>query len=467
MKPLRVARRVRLTPRAFEAAAAFQALAGGARQAFLIERGGWGGEPETACLGWGPAAVFRLSRGRLLARGARALSGANPLAALGRSLQAVLAARAGPAWAGGAVGYLAYEVVRHVEPIPARPHLAEEGLLMVFDRALMHDYRTGATELVLWDRSAAAAREEAAVVEKALSASPSFSLSRLRRERAGVRVHKQIKLTSLLGRSGYMAGVRRLKEHIRAGDIFQAVLSDQFRASVRPGDLALYRALRTSNPSPYHFLLRDGGQSFVGASPERLIKVEGRLALYSPIAGTRPRSPSASRDRRLEAALKRSPKERAEHLMLVDLGRNDLGRVCRPGTIRVSRFMDVRRFSRVMHLVSELEGRLERGKSAWDALEAAFPAGTVTGAPKVRAMQLLHELEPAARGFYAGAVVQLDPLGNLDSCISLRSIRLTPSGAVLQAGAGIVADSNPAREYREVLDKLEAGRRALAAAALL
>ena len=463
MKPLRVARRVRLTLRAFEAAAAFQALAGGARQAFLIERGGWGGEPETACLGWGPAAVFRLSRGRLVALGARALSGLHPLAALGRSLQAVLAARAGPAWAGGAVGYLAYEVVRHVEPIPARPHLAEEGLLMVFDRALTHDYRTGATELVLWDRSAAAAREEAAVVEKALLAVvPSLRV----RGEGRVRVNS-VKLTSSLGRSGYMAGVRRLKEHIRAGDIFQAVLSDQFRASVRPGDLALYRALRTSNPSPYHFLLRDGGQSFVGASPERLIKVEGRLALYSPIAGTRPRSPSASRDRRLEAALKRSPKERAEHLMLVDLGRNDLGRVCRPGTIRVSRFMDVRRFSRVMHLVSELEGRLERGKSAWDALEAAFPAGTVTGAPKVRAMQLLHELEPAARGFYAGAVVQLDPLGNLDSCISLRSIRLTPSGAVLQAGAGIVADSNPAREYREVLDKLEAGRRALAAAALL
>src|SRR5581483_5204828 len=206
---------------------------------------------------------------------------------------------------------------------------------------------------------------------------------------------------------------RTLKERIRAGDIFQAVLSDQFRSRRRPDDLALYRALRASNPSPYHFLLRDGGRSYVGSSPERLIKVEGRRALYSPIAGTRPRGASAAQDRLLERQLKRSPKERAEHLMLVDLGRNDLGRVCEPGTVRVARYMDVRRFSRVMHLVSELEGRLERGRTAWDALSAAFPAGTVTGAPKVRAMQLLAGLEKAPRGFYAGCVLQLDPLGNL------------------------------------------------------
>ena len=371
----------------------------------------------------------------------------------------MMRARRGPPFAGGAVGYIAYEAVRHVEPVPARAGLSEEGVVMVFDRALVHDYRSGMTELVLWGPTASGRKDEetAAKAEHMLASAPPLPA-------LGNGSGAPCALTSTLGRSAYMSAVRRLKEHIRAGDIFQCVLSDQFRARVRPGDLALYRALRAANPSPYHFLLRDGAQSFVGASPERLVKVEGRRVLYSPIAGTRPRSRSRARDLRLEAALRRSPKERAEHLMLVDLGRNDVGRVCEPGSVRVSRLMDVRRFSRVMHLVSEIEGRLERGKTAWDALEAVFPAGTVTGAPKVRAMQLLAGLEPVPRGFYAGTTLQMDPLGNLDSCINLRSMRLGSKGAVLQAGAGIVADSDPAREYREVLDKLEAGRRALGVA---
>lgn len=447
-------RRVRLAVPGFDAAAAFAALSAGARRAFLLERCGWAGEPESACIGWGPSAVLKIVDGRLSAEGLRVPAGGNPLEALGRALEGLGRADAGPAWAGGAIGYLAYEAVRHLEPVRSRSDLREEALVMVFDEALVHDYRDGSTEFVSWRGSAPEKVEAAARALRARQAHRSMNgAAALPWPPAGA-----------LGRRGFLAGVRRLKEHIRAGDIFQCVLSEQFRVRTRVAALDLYRALRAMNPSPYHFLIQDGSRAFVGSSPERLVRVDGRRVLYSPIAGTRPRGKTGARDRELERALKRSPKEKAEHLMLVDLGRNDLGRVCEPGSVRVARYMDVRRFSRVMHLVSELEGRLEKGRTGWDVLMAAFPAGTVTGAPKVRAMQLLRELEPKARGFYSGTVLQRDWLGNLDSCIALRSALVEEDAVVLQAGAGIVADSSPEREYQEVLHKLEAGRRALAAA---
>jgi anthranilate synthase component 1 len=263
------------------------------------------------------------------------------------------------------------------------------------------------------------------------------------------------------GRARYLKSVAKIKKHILAGDVFQAVVSDGFRARAAGGPFAVYRAVRAANATPYGFCLLDGGRAWIGASPERLVRVVGGRARNCPIAGTRPRGTSRARDRRLEAEMRGSEKECAEHLMLVDLARNDLGRVCAPGSVAVEKFMVTRRFSNVMHLVSEVEGRLDEGKTAWDALVASFPAGTVSGAPKVRAMEIIAGLERAPRGFYAGAVVQADFAGNLDSCLAIRSLELEGDRLRLQAGAGIVADSNPAAEWNEVLHKLAGLRRAL------
>ncbi len=239
------------------------------------------------------------------------------------------------------------------------------------------------------------------------------------------------------------------------------MLSQRFTAEVGVDPFTVYRALRHVNPSPYMFFIRMGERSIVGSSPEMLVRVEGRHAVTHPIAGTRPRGRSDEEDQRLADELKRNEKERAEHVMLVDLGRNDLGRVCEYGTVRVPTFMTLERYSHVMHLVSVVEGRLSDEHDRLDALVACFPAGTVSGAPKVRAMQIIGELEPARRGLYAGAVGYLDFAGNLDFCIAIRTIVLERGRAAVQAGAGIVADSNPTAEYEETKDKARAMVRAL------
>ncbi|MEK7859173.1 MAG: anthranilate synthase component I family protein [Elusimicrobiota bacterium] len=353
----------------------------------------------------------------------------------------------------GAFGYLAYEMSRHLEALPARLDLAEEALLMLFPQILVLDRRAGRAFLTQTRPGKVKAE---ALVAAFGQLPPALS------EKASRQAVRLPKMKGTLGRPAFLDGVRELKRRIRAGDIFQGVLSESFTLPVKAAPLEVYRTLRRECPSPYLFLLKDGESHILGASPERLIAVEGGLARNCPIAGTRPRGKTAASDKRLERAMVRSPKERAEHLMLVDLARNDLGRVCRPGTIKVSELLKVRRFSNVMHLVSEVEGRLEEGVGAWDALKASFPAGTVSGAPKVRAMELLAALEPKARGFYAGAVIQADFSGNLDSCLAIRSMSLKRGVARLQAGAGIVADSSPEREYQEVLNKLAGLRRALA-----
>jgi anthranilate synthase component I len=244
--------------------------------------------------------------------------------------------------------------------------------------------------------------------------------------------------------------VRRAQEHIRAGDVFQVVLSQRIARPTSASALDLYRALRRINPSPYMFLLELGDLALIGSSPETLVKCEDGLATLNPIAGTAP--PGKGDAERLLS----SEKDRAEHVMLVDLGRNDLSRVCRPGTVRVTRFLQVERFSHVTHLVSEVEGHLEEGEGPYDLLRACFPAGTVSGAPKVRAMQLISEFEGHRRGPYAGAVGYGLPDGTLDTCIAIRTLALADGVAQLQAGAGIVADSDPAAEHRECLAKLAA-----------
>jgi anthranilate synthase component 1 len=269
---------------------------------------------------------------------------------------------------------------------------------------------------------------------------------------------------SNMERQRYEDGVRKIKEHIAAGDIYQAVLSQRFETDVTADPFTVYRALRHVNPSPYMYFMRMGGLAIVGSSPEMLVRVEGRRVETHPIAGTRPRGTNEEEDLRLAEELKRNEKERAEHVMLVDLGRNDVGRVSEFGTVRVPQYMALEHYSHVMHLVSTVEGRLADDHDRLDALVACFPAGTVSGAPKIRAMQIVADLEPTRRDIYAGAIGYIDFAGNLDFCIAIRTITIRDGRARVQAGAGIVADSNPAAEYEETRDKARALLQALAMA---
>jgi anthranilate synthase component 1 len=260
----------------------------------------------------------------------------------------------------------------------------------------------------------------------------------------------------------YAADVARAQEYIRAGDIYQVILAQRFAVAV-PGldPLAIYRALRSLNPSPYMFFLDTGAGSLAGASPERLVRLEGGRADMRPLAGTRPRGATPAEDAALAEALLVDPKERAEHVMLVDLTRNDLGRVCRYGTVRVTELMALERYSHVMHLASHVEGDLAPGRGPWDVFQAVFPHGTVSGAPKVRAMEIIDELEPVARGPYAGAVGYVGFDGALNVAITIRTVLVRNDTAYVQAGAGIVADSIPEREHQECVAKARGVLRAI------
>ena len=336
------------------------------------------------------------------------------------------------------VGYLGYDHVARLEPtvpLPADGPDLPESRFVVADTLVRFDHATNVAEVVTGNRDDIEAlflRD----VSRALS--PGHVSKSPRQTRRSP------------GRADYEASVRRAKEHIRAGDAYQIVLSQRAERLTGASALELYRALRRVNPSPYHFLLELGELALVGSSPETLVKLEGTLASVNPIAGSiAPGDGDAAR-------LLASEKDRAEHVMLVDLGRNDLSRVCRPGTVRVGRFLEPERYSHVTHLVSEVTGELLPGFTAFDLLRVCFPAGTVSGAPKVRAMQLISELEAFRRGPYAGAVGYALPEGGLDTCIAIRTIVLADGVAHLQAGAGIVADSDPSAEHEECLRKLAA-----------
>ncbi|MDQ3069515.1 MAG: anthranilate synthase component I [Acidobacteriota bacterium] len=257
-------------------------------------------------------------------------------------------------------------------------------------------------------------------------------------------------------REAFESSVQQIQSEIAAGEVYQAVLSQRFETATRADPFDIYRALRYVNPSPYMYFMRLGGLTIVGSSPEMLVRVEGTRAETHPIAGTRPRGRSDEEDLRLAEELRRSEKERAEHVMLVDLGRNDLGRVCEYGSVRVPQYMALEKYSHVMHLVSTVEGRLSPEHDRIDALAATFPAGTVSGAPKIRAMEMLSALEPTPRGIYGGAIGYLDFAGNLDFCIAIRTITIRNGRATVQAGAGIVADSQPRAEFEETRDKAKA-----------
>jgi anthranilate synthase component I len=371
-----------------------------------------------------------------------------------------------PRFTGGAVGFIGYDAAVDFEPAlrDAWQHATwstttsaeDESGFMLFDTVLGFDHVKHriliiANARVTADEDLAALYQFACAKIQFLERELERGLSQPPGERRAAPA-----VESNVSRETFEAGVRSIKERIGAGDIYQAVLSQRFEARVGAEPFTIYRALRHVNPSPYMYFIRMGGLAIVGSSPEMLVRVEGQRVETHPIAGTRPRGRNDEEDLRLAEELKRNEKERAEHVMLVDLGRNDLGRVCAYGSVRVPQYMALERYSHVMHLVSTVEGRLADDQDHLDALVSCFPAGTVSGAPKIRAMQIVAELEPTRRELYAGAVGYIDFAGNLDFCIAIRTITIRDGLAHVQAGAGIVADSNPAAEYEETRDKARA-----------
>ena len=369
-----------------------------------------------------------------------------------------------PPFTGGAVGMLGYDIVHELEDLPPSPadslqmpdavvgffnrvvafdHLKNEVLLMVSQPV------GGVDSLTADYRQAQQVLDELENALRRPAPEPPYCEADLDR------------LQAVPDKSVFLAAVARAKDYIMSGDIFQVVLSRRFWLPYTGDAFAFYRALRNVNPSPYMFYLDFGGFQLIGSSPEALITIEGERAEIVPIAGTRPRGASDAEDAHLAEELRADEKERAEHVMLVDLARNDLSRVCLPGSVEVEDFQIVERYSHVMHLISRVHGRLQPGRTALDALMAAFPAGTVSGAPKIRAMEIIHELEPVKRSFYAGAVGYIDYTGNLDMCITIRSVLARHNQLVFQAGAGIVADSVPEREFEECTNKARALKQAV------
>jgi anthranilate synthase component 1 len=376
-----------------------------------------------------------------------------------------------PRFAGGAVGFLGYEAIGFFEPKvpPAREDDLQlpEMLFMLTGNVLIFDHRLRSLKIVVnafldggsAEKSYARAIESVESIMQQLAEPVDLPL-------VPIAVNeKQPPPRSNFRREEFERAVRKAKEYIRAGDVFQVVLSQRFESPSQGKPLDFYRCLRFINPSPYMFCLKFGDDfALVGSSPEMHVRLVGNTVEIRPIAGTRPRGVTPGQDEANAAELLADPKERAEHIMLVDLARNDVGRVAEFGTVRVTEFMEIERYSHVMHIVSNVIGHLRSGRSAFDVVRATFPAGTVSGAPKIRAMQIISELENTRRGCYAGAIGYFGFDGNIDSCIALRCAVLKDAQAYFQAGAGIVADSDPKREYEETVSKARAMMKALAMA---
>jgi len=371
-----------------------------------------------------------------------------------------------PPFTGGAVGYFGYDMVRTVEDIPdttTNDLGVDDAVLMFYKTILAFDHLKHQIHIIsnlMVDESEAPLEQQyhAAVEEirriELLLRTP-IEMPMISSGKGPVTVRSNIK------KDAYLKSVETAKEHIAAGDIFQVVLSQRFEVDLKIAPFEIYRALRIVNPSPYMYFLKMPETTIVGSSPEMLVKIRGREVLYRPIAGTRPRGRTESEDETLARELLADEKERAEHIMLVDLGRNDLGRVCKYGTVKVEELMVVERYSHVMHLVSSLRGELTENADLLDTLMACFPAGTVSGAPKVRAMEIINNLETTRRGVYSGAIMYVDFSNNLDSCIAIRTLVARDGKGYIQAGGGIVADSVPENEYMETVNKSRALIRAI------
>jgi anthranilate synthase component 1 len=446
---------------------AYWKLAAQERHSFLLESV-TGGEQVArySLLGFGPDVVLR-TKGRHaeVVRGddiehTELADGEDPLHLLERLMPARSVPTEGlPEFVGGAVGFLAYDFVRFVERVPEttvddlRVH---DAFFMITRCTVVFDHAKNLIRIVVLadpdeDGYHAAHHEIQSILDKL--AQPLPVLPRFEGE-----LHE---VESNLSQTEFEQIVREMKEYIAAGDGFQFVPSQRFTVATEAHALSIYRCLRSLNPSPYMFIIRCGDYDVIGASPERLVALQGRKCHVRPIAGTRWRGGSEAEDRRLEAELLADPKERAEHIMLVDLGRNDVGRVSEFGSVQVEDLMVVERYSHVMHIVSSVEGELRPGLSAFDLVRATFPAGTVSGAPKVRAMEIIDEMEPTRRGVYAGAVGYFSTTGDMDTAITLRSILLKDGKAHVQAGCGVVFDSDPTAEYVETKNKARAPLKAI------
>ena len=373
-----------------------------------------------------------------------------------------------PAFTGGAIGYVAYDAVRHFEPRVVPPALdalgIPEAVFLFCDSMVVFDHLHHTMKVVAHCRTdgdldgsyaAAAAQIDAVVARLASRTVPLPEQGVASGAALGARGESNV------GREGYELMVEKIREYVIAGDTIQTVPSHRIARPTAVHPFNIYRQLRTVNPSPYMFYLDMGDFQIVGASPELLVRVEDGVVLTHPIAGTRRRGASDAEDAALAAELLADEKERAEHIMLVDLGRNDVGRVSTPGTVSVDKFMEIEKYSHVMHIVSNVSGKLAEGKTPFDAFRAVFPAGTVSGAPKVRAMEIIAELEPSRRGIYAGAVGYASFAGTLDTCISIRTMVVKDGMAYVQAGGGIVYDSEPYTEYVETVNKMGALMRAI------
>ncbi len=396
-------------------------------------------------------------------QGARTYRSADPLREIRRQLTACRAAQPPglPPFSAGAVGYLGYDMVRYAEDLPHPPEDDRQLPDMAFafyDRMIVFD-NIDKTMFVVATARVDEGTDRAAVYREACQRVDGMVqqlvASQVELQCADIDTRGDVNLASVSNfrPEDFARAVRRCVEYIRAGDIFQVVLSQRLEVPLRADPLEVYRTLRVVNPSPFMFFLRTSGVTLVGSSPEIMCRVMDGKVTVRPLAGTRPRGATEAEDQRLAAELLADSKERAEHVMLVDLGRNDVGRVARYRTVELSDVMVIERYSHVMHITSNVTGQLQAGCDAFDAMEACLPAGTVSGAPKVRAMQIIDELEPHRRGPYAGAVGHFDYHGNMDTCIALRTIVIQDQRAYVQAGAGIVADSSPEGEYQETWNK--------------
>ena len=371
-----------------------------------------------------------------------------------------------PPFTGGAVGYFGYDMVRVIENIPdtGRDDLGiDDAVLMFYKTVLAFDHLKHQIHIIsnlLVDESGPSLETQYADAEAEIRRMEALLRAPMEPPQTASQ-DEELQVRSNFEKTDYLNSVMKAKEYIAAGDIFQVVLSQRFEVDLKTSPFEIYRALRIVNPSPYMYFLKMPDASIVGSSPEMLVKIQGDEAAYRPIAGTRPRGLNDAEDERLAQELKADEKERAEHIMLVDLGRNDLGRVCKYGTVRVEELMFIERYSHVMHLVSALRGQLPPNMDRLDTMMACFPAGTVSGAPKVRAMEIIDELEPTRRGVYSGAIMYLDFSNNLDSCIAIRTLVVKGNKGYIQAGGGIVADSTPEGEYMETVNKSRALLRAI------
>ena len=372
-----------------------------------------------------------------------------------------------PPFTGGAVGFIGYDIVRSFEPIPAYPKSKAITPLFVFcitDTLLIFDNVLHTIKVVANVHVTKKSKTHLRKIYRDARDRIEAIIAKLHRTKVRQSVRKgraALKFQSNMTPADYEKMVLRTKEYIQAGDIIQGVMSQRWETSLRVDPLQIYRALRVINPSPYMYYLRLGDTTLVGASPETLVRCENGKIVVRPIAGTRPRGETSVEDQTLEQDLLADQKELAEHLMLVDLGRNDVGRVAQTGTVQVEKFQTIERYSHVMHIVSQVTGILDSQYTSYDVLKACFPAGTLSGAPKIRAMQIIEELEPTQRGPYGGAVGYFSFSGNMDTGINIRTVVIHGKKAYIQAGGGIVADSDPAREYEETRNKAGAVMKAL------